>query len=339
MELSDLEKWLVERNLIGNWARAERPGLRIKTKPYLWKWRDILEGLQRACELVPIDDAVRRTIGLRIPGVDGGITPTLSFGVQLIKPGEVARAHRHVMTATRYIVSGSSKAFSVVEGERFSMEEGDLVTTPNWTWHDHCNMSNEPIIWLDGIDVHLVHYLGASFFELSDRERQKVEKPDNYSLKTLGIARPPWMKSEHVTPPFRYPWKEVYTSLSALKQSEGDPFDGIRLEYVNPYNGGPTFPTFTCEIQLLRPGEKTRSHRHTSSTIYHAFHGQGVTTIEEQNYSWDEKDIFVIPPWHWHCHENPSDQDAILYSITDRPALKLLGFYREEAWSKALEKS
>lgn len=332
MQLPDLEKWLVERNLYGNWAREERPGrLRIETKPFLWKWKDIFEGLQMADELAPMDNAVRRTIGLRFPGVKGGITRTISLGFQLIKPGEIARAHRHMMTAIRYIVRGSPKAFTIVEGERLPMEEGDLVTTPNWTWHDHYNGSTEPIIWLDGLDVHLIHYMGVGFYELLNREQQSVEKPDGYSSRTLGYARPTWMKAEHLVPPFRYPWTETYSTLMALKESEGDPFDGIRLEYVNPSNGGSTFPTFTCEIQLLRPSEKTRSHRHTSSTIYHAFRGQAVTRVESETFCWDQGDMFVVPPWHWHCHENPSDQDAILFSITDRPPLKLLGFYREEA--------
>jgi 1-hydroxy-2-naphthoate dioxygenase len=333
MELQDLEKWLAERNLTGNWAREERPGLRIETKPFLWRWSDIYEGLRMAFEIAPMDDAVRRTIGLRIPGVQGGITPTLSVGCQLIRPGETARTHRHVMTATRFIIKGSPKAVTVVEGERFPMEEGDLVTTPNWTWHDHFNGSSEPVIWLDGIDPHLVHYLGVSFFELFNRERQSVEKPDGYSMKTLGHARPSWMKPDHLVPPFRYPWNEIYPNLLALKESEGDPFDGVRLEYVNPLNGGPTFPTFTCEMQLLRPREKTRSHRHTGFTIYHAFRGQGVTTVEKRAFCWNQGDIFMVPTWQWHRHENTSDQDAILYSIADRPALKLLGVYREEAES------
>ena len=36
------------------------------------------------------------------------------------------------------------------------MEEGDLITTPNWTWHDHYNGSDESVIWLDGLDVRLL---------------------------------------------------------------------------------------------------------------------------------------------------------------------------------------
>jgi len=31
------------------------------------------------------------------------------------------------------------------------MYPGDLVLTPNWTWHDHANDTDEPMIWLDGL--------------------------------------------------------------------------------------------------------------------------------------------------------------------------------------------
>ena len=34
---------------------------------------------------------------------------------------------------------------------------------------------------------------------------------------------------------------------------EPDPYDGYLLTYTNPITGGPTLPTFACELQLLTP--------------------------------------------------------------------------------------
>ena len=45
------------------------------------------------------------------------------------------------------------------------MYPGDLVLTPNWTWHDHANDTDDPIIWLDGLDIPLVHMLEAVYYE------------------------------------------------------------------------------------------------------------------------------------------------------------------------------
>lgn len=328
MEIAELNRWLAGKNLGGHWLHDYRPD---KWKPYLWKWNDIQEALSRAGEVVPIDTSGRRTIQLRNPSLEGGMTHTIHISVQLVKPGEIARAHRHVAAAIRYVLKGSAKAFTIVEGERFPMEEGDLITTPNWTWHDHYNGSDEPIIWLDGLDVRLVSYLGAQFQEDFRQEQQPIEKPDNYSAKMFGHARPGWIKPSHHVPPYRYRWEETYSTLLALKQSDGDPFDGVRLEYTNPYHGGPTLPTFSCEIQLLRGDEKTKTHRHTSTTVYHAFRGKGATVIEGQTFQWDQGDLFVVPPWFSHRHENLLRDDSILFSITDRPALEVLALYREEA--------
>ena len=327
MDVSELNHWLAERNLNGHWNRQSRFP---KVEPYLWKWPDIYAGLQRAGEIVPMDQTGRRTIQMKNPSLAAGMTHTIHLSVQLVKPGEIARAHRHVAGAIRYIIKGSSTAWTIVEGERFPMEEGDLITTPNWTWHDHYNGSDEPVIWLDGLDVRLVSYLNAQFQENFVREQQPVEKPDGYSSKILGLARPTWAKPGFATPPFRYRWEETQATLMALKESDGDPFDGIRLEYVNPFTGGPTLPTLSCEVQLLRPRENTRSHRHTSTGVYQAFRGQGVTVIDGQRKEWDQGDIFVVPPWHSHHHENRGEKDAILFSIHDWPVMKALGLYREE---------
>jgi gentisate 1,2-dioxygenase len=36
---------------------------------------------------------------------------------------------------------------------RASWVLGDMVLTPPWTWHDHGNGSDEPVLWMDGLDL------------------------------------------------------------------------------------------------------------------------------------------------------------------------------------------
>jgi 1-hydroxy-2-naphthoate dioxygenase len=328
MDLQGLNEWLAERNLKGHWDH--KPWSQT-VKPYLWKGKEILEGLNWAGELITTDEAGRRTIQLRNPGLQAGMTNTIHISVQLVRPGEIAAAHRHTAAAIRFVIKGTPNAYTVVEGERFPMQEGDLITTPNWTWHDHFNRATGPVMWLDGLDVRLVTHLGAMIQENFRHSQQPVEKPESYSAKVFSHTRPTWIKNSFVAPPYRYPWEETYANLQALKESAGDPFDGILLEYANPHNGGPTLPTFSCMIQLLRPNEKTRTHRHTSTTVYQAFRGQGITTVGSEELRWQQTDIFVAPAWQWHSHENTTGEDAILFSITDRPAAEALGLYREEA--------
>jgi len=42
---------------------------------------------------------------------------------------------------------------------------GDFVITPGWTWHDHGNETQDPVVWLDGLDVHVINLFDASFRE------------------------------------------------------------------------------------------------------------------------------------------------------------------------------
>ena len=46
---------------------------------------------------------------------------------------------------------------------------------------------------------------------------------------------------------------------------------------------------------MLRGGEQTKSHRHTSSTIYHVFKGNGFTVVGAERYDWEEGDTFTVP--------------------------------------------
>jgi gentisate 1,2-dioxygenase len=103
------------------------------------------------------------------------------------------------------------------------------------------------------------------------------------------------------------------------------------LRYSDPIGGGSTLPTINCEVQMFRPGEKCRSHRHTYTVVYHAFRGSGTSWIGDQKFEWEQGDSFVVPLWNWHAHESSSREPAILFSINDRPAIEALGFFREEA--------
>ena len=70
-----------------------------------------------------------------------------------------------------------------VKPERAVMEEGDLILTPNWTWHDHFNGSDKPIIWLDGLDGPLIQSLNVLFFELYEKERRRKEQREKQRAK------------------------------------------------------------------------------------------------------------------------------------------------------------
>jgi gentisate 1,2-dioxygenase len=103
------------------------------------------------------------------------------------------------------------------------------------------------------------------------------------------------------------------------------------LRYINPVTSGYTYPTMSCEVQLFKGKESTKTHRHTSTAIYHVVRGQGRTRVGEGYLEWQQGDTFVVPLWQWHAHENLSNDEAVLFSINDRPIMDSLQLHREES--------
>ncbi len=330
MKLEELDRQLESNQLSGFWRT--RVPLHSDEAPYLWKWEPLLDGLLKASETIGIEQAERRAIRLVSPHLATKSTShTLQITFSIVNPGEVARAHRHNMAAIRFVVQGKG-AYTAVDGEKFFMEEGDLILTPNWTWHDHHNESQDPIIWLDGLDGPLIQSLNVLFFEESEQPEQEITRQPGESLQRMGFARAPKQIAEFRRGvPFRYRFDDTYKALKSMSAADRDPYDGILLRYINPATGSYTYPTMSCEIQLLNGRQGTKAHRHTSTVLYHCFRGQGRTKVGEGYLEWRKGDSFVIPLWQWHSHENLSDSEAILFSLNDRPVMEALQLYREES--------
>jgi gentisate 1,2-dioxygenase len=158
----DLDKRLARLSLAGLW---QPPNKRVPLEPHVWRWEDVYSCLVEAGEVIGLGaDAERRVVKLVNPALHEQRTTSraLQISFQLVKPGETAACHRHSIAALRFVVEGRG-AYTTVEGERMPMASGDLILTPSWTWHDHTNSTEEPIIWLDGLDSPLAVYFEAAF--------------------------------------------------------------------------------------------------------------------------------------------------------------------------------
>ena len=304
-------------------------------QPYLWRWTDLRPQLLRSGELVSAAEAERRVLMLLNPGLEGRVatTHTLYAGIQLILPGEVARTHRHTPNALRFIMEGQG-AYTVVDGEKLPMQPGDFVLTPNWTWHEHGSEGRQPVVWLDGLDLPLAGMLAGTFFEPGRSESQALTKPVDNSTRgySRGGLLPTWQRAAGgQSPLLKYAWSEARPALLDLGRDADSPFDGTMLEYVNPVTGGPSLATMASFVQRLRPGQKTQARRQSVSKVYLAVEGTGQTVVEGRTFEWRPGDVFAIPTWTSHAHENTSaSKDAILFSFSDAPVMQALGWYREQ---------
>jgi gentisate 1,2-dioxygenase len=335
--MSDFHERMHGAHVFGLWELASQMTRHPEPAaiPYMWK-ASLLDAIVRESgDVVPVGEE-RRALQLFNPGLGGrwATTTTMIAAVQLLLPGEVARAHRHTPTAIRFIIEGDG-AYTAVDGERVSMAPGDLVLTPSWAWHDHGNETDTPVVWLDGLDVPLVHALDAMFFQVHAERQAPASKPDNGSVRLHGRAglAPTWVKERpRSSPLLLYSWETTWQALRALGDVAGDPHDGIALEYTHPQTGGAVLPTMACWIQMLRPGERLTAHRHTGSAVYHVVQGDGETIVDGCRFAWGKGDVIALPSWALHEHANLSPTEpAVLFSIQDRPVLDALGLYREEA--------
>lgn len=328
------------KDLSALWTTTLVPPLpknHIRARPHLWDFDDVLRPLLlESGGLITAREANRRVLTLENPGLGGShrILESLYAGLQLILPGECAPAHRHTPSALRFIIEGDGKAWTAVSGEKSYMRPGDFIITPSMTWHDHGHDGEGPFFWMDGLDIPIVGTFGPMFFEHYPEDRAPQHRPPGDSLARYGANMRPvnetWTKPE--SPIFSYPYARSREALEQLrKNKEWDPYDGIKLQYIDPTTGGSAMPTISAFLQLLPKGFKTETYRTTENTVFSPVEGHGRLHVGEGDtatvIAWKPRDIFVVPCWVPYRFE--SDEDATLFSYSDRVAQQKLGLWRE----------
>lgn len=328
----------------------------LKAVPYRWRWSDYRPYLQKisdiaaGADVAPVEFADRQSIVLMNPGLTERIqvTNTIRCAISIYNPGDIAPAHVHSPNASRTILTDNG-GYTNIEGERCEARRGDVILTPNGTWHDHGNDGEEPVVWIDTLDWPLMEYLDCAWVDqdyqaaagTTDRT-QPVRHVDGYSQKLYknGGMRPTFVShqrgfSQRLTPLFHYSGVDIRNSLVDLKDETGDPYEAIQMELVNPVTGESVFPTLRYGAQLLRPNEATRPKRETSSGYYVVINGEGYTEINGQKFDWKPNDVIAVPNFLWRRHVNTSSEDAILYSVSDAALMRNIGQYRAQGKDNA----
>ena len=334
-ERAEFYQRMAGHNLAPLWevmAGLITPEPKSDCRPAIWHYAEVRPFLMESGALITAKEAERRVLVLENPGLRGmsRITTSLYGGLQLILPGEIAPTHRHSQSALRFIVEGKG-AFTAVDGEKTVMAEGDFVITPSWTWHDHGNDTDRPMVWLDGLDIPVVQLLDAGFAEGHGADAHPLTRPAGDSLARYGAGLLPdgYRAAGPASPVFNYPYKRTRDALETMRRTEQwDPCHGLKMRYVNPVTGDFAMPTIGTFMQLLPKGMTTEHYRSTDATVFSVVEGSGTTTVGADRLQWGPRDTFVVPSWHRHRHV--VDQDAVLFSFSDRPVQIKLGLWREQ---------
>jgi gentisate 1,2-dioxygenase len=308
------------------------PQPRSAVQAAIWRYAEVREQVLEAGRLISAEEAERRVLILENPALRGQscITQSLYAGLQLILPGEVAPAHRHSQSALRLVLDGEG-AYTAVDGERTTMRRGDFIITPAWTWHDHGNPGDQPVVWLDGLDIPIVRFLDAGFAERSEESSQQALRPEGDALARYGANMVPVDYAPRAAEPTRvfvYPFERTRAALQAVSRGTPDPHHGFKQRYVNPATGASPMPTIGAFAQWLPAGFETRPTRCTDGTVHVCLEGGGEVRVGDQTWRFDENDVFVVPSWHE--LQLRARGDTVLFSFSDRPVQQALGLWREQ---------
>jgi len=320
--------WDVLKGLVPNEPRP-------KARPHAWKWAVMRDRLIESGAVVSAEEAERRVLMLMNPGLEGlpNATDTIYAGLQLILPGEIARAHRHSQSALRFVLEGTG-GYTSVDGVRTEMLRGDFIVTPAWTWHDHGNDGDGPVVWLDGLDVPLVSFLRAGFREEYEESNQfpRTGESDQVLTRYSDALLP--IGSSHAgptSPIFNYPYARTREVLDRLaRYSDVDACHGVNVRYANPLTGGWAIPTIAASMRLIPRGLTTEFFRSVEGTVIVGVEGSPAVEIEGAGrFDIAENDIFIVPGWSRWRMSAGDISDAVMFTYSDRPVYEKLGLYRE----------
>lgn len=329
-ELNAAPLWDVLKGLVPTEPRSQ-------ALPHGWRWSLMRPRLIEAGSVVSAEEAERRVLMLGNPGMQGMpyATDTIYAGLQLILPGEVARAHRHTQSALRFVLEGEG-GYTSVDGFRTEMRRGDFIVTPPWAWHDHGNDGNGPVMWLDGLDLPLVSFLRAGFREEYEAANQFPRRGsaeqvfDRFSNSLLPLEH---RHADVMTSPiFNYPYARTREILDRLsRNSEIDACHGVSVRYANPLSGGWAMPTIAASMRLIPKGYTTEFFQSVDGTVIVGVEGTTSIEIEDAGcFPVNANDVFAVPGWRrWRMRADPRS-DAVLFAYSDRPVYEKLGLYREK---------
>jgi gentisate 1,2-dioxygenase len=160
--------------------------------------------------------------------------------------------------------------------------------------------------------------------------------PSDYSARAYdhGGLKPRFLQHHrgagHSSPMYVYRWETMQELIERFKDWDGDPYEALSIEYVDPLTGGPVFKTMTFFVQVLRPGEKTLPVRQTASLLVAPFEGRGHSIIDGKRFDWQAFDNLAVPGGSWFEHVNGDNrQPAILFVASDEPALKCFHLFKK----------
>jgi gentisate 1,2-dioxygenase len=300
-----------------------------QTQATHWAYQSIRPLLLKAGELTPIEKAERRVLVLANPGhtlEKMQASSAMYLGMQLLMPGEWAPSHRHTPNAVRMVVEGEG-AWTTVDGEKCPMSRGDLILTPTGRWHEHGHDGDQPVIWLDVLDLPLMYYLEVSYHLNGGRQDTLPGRGDRAYTRPGVVPTPVFGRSGKRYPMLRYPWVDARAALESMAADQPD-LEAVQVTYTNPESGEDAENVLGFHALMLRPGQTLTLPARSPAVIYHVIEGAARVATEAQGFDLVVADTCCIPGYTGTTLTNPSaNAPAFLFLADESPLHRKLGVY------------
>ena len=137
--------------------------------------------------------------------------------------------------------------------------------------------------------------------------------------------------------PSQWHWSAARQGLEAAgRLISTDQADRRNLFMVNPRpdNYYATLRTLVSAYQMILPGERARSHRHTPSALRLVLEADEhtYTVVDGIRLDMQPGDVVLTPGWCWHGHANDGDRPSYWIDYLDVPLVQLLEPMYFEPW-------
>ncbi len=324
---------LTKQNLVPLWPSLRAvlpPGVPTRnTKPVHWSYAALRPLLMRAGDLTPMEKAERRVLVLANPGhglENMKVSPAMYLGMQLLLPGEWAPSHRHTPNAVRMVVEGEG-AYTTVDGEKCPMSRGDLILTPTGLWHEHEHTGDQPVVWLDVLDLPIIYYAETSYGIEGQRQEVKDGRGDQVYASGGVVPTPLFERSRQAYPMLRYPWTGVRSTLLALAENQPT-LDVVQVTYINPETGKDAQNNLGFYALMLRPDQTLRLPARSPACVFHVIEGGVDIEIEGNTFNLSEADTCCAPGYTSVTLRNCSNgKPSFVFLADESPLHRKLGVY------------
>ena len=136
-----------------------------------------------------------------------------------------------------------------------------------------------------------------------------------------------WAEPKKSFQPHRWSYAQAKGALDAAGRLINTELAERRnLILQNPADGYATSRTIVAAYQMIMPGEKARSHRHTPNALRLVIDAEpgAYTIVNGERLPMMPGDVVLTPNWCWHGHGNDSRACAYWLDVLDVPLVQLL---------------